>query len=75
MNKLEECMKIVKEEATKKKIKNKKTGEVFVYGQNPFADMEIMNCVYVDFYPDKVKNKQDFFGFNRDKWEVENITD
>lgn len=65
----------VEEEANTKKIKDKKTGKVYVYGENPLMDMEIMNCLYVDLYPDKIKNKQDFFGFNRDKWELENMID
>lgn len=51
-------------------IKDKNTGMVYKYGDNPYVDMCIENCVFVDSNTDIVENPDDYFGFNRSNWEL-----
>jgi hypothetical protein len=54
-------------------ITYKKTNERYKYGENPFADMQIENACFVDMFPEEIKDKTDFFGFNRDAYTLEKI--
>ena len=60
-------------EAAKKigySIKDKNTGMVYKYGDNPYMDMCIESCVFMDRNTDIVENPDDYFGFNRSNWEL-----
>ena len=43
---------------------------VYKYGDNPYMDMCIESCVFIDRNTDIVKNPDDYFGFNRSNWEL-----
>jgi hypothetical protein len=49
-------------------IIDKKTNEEYKYGDNPFMDMQIENACFVDMFPEELKDKTDYFGFNRDNY-------
>ena len=51
-----------------RKVKEAKTGNVFLYGENPWADMNIVNCIFCDMFPEEVKNPSNFYGFNRNDY-------
>ncbi len=65
MNCLVEEINRVKEIAQDFSIMINKTHMSYRYGKNPFTDTLIENCLYCDLYPNKVKNPNDFYGFNR----------
>lgn len=65
MNSLIEDINRVREIAQGFTILINKTSMSYKYGKNPFADMLIENSLYCDLYPEKVKNPNDFYGFNR----------
>ncbi len=52
-------------------ITDKKDNKQYKYGENPYMDMQIHNCVYVDMFPEEVEDKTNFYGFNRDNYILE----
>lgn len=64
MNYFEKVQDSIKKSA-KKKIYDKINRNFYTYGENPYYDMIISNCVFCDMFPEEVPNKFDFCGFNR----------
>lgn len=60
----------VKKEAESKKyiITDVKTGQSFKYGDDPYMDQQLENCLFVDLFQDIVPDKADYYGFNRNQY-------
>ena len=46
----------------------KETGKIYKYGENPYYDEVISNCLMCDMFPEEVKNANDFYKFNRSEY-------
>lgn len=66
--KLSEKMQEAIRQSKGRKIKELKTGTIFSYGENPYADMQIENCLFCDMFPEEVKNPSNYYGFNRNDY-------
>lgn len=72
MNYFEKTKKAITE-SRGKKIFDIKSGKSYLYKENPYFDMMIENCVFCDMFPEEVKNKANFYGFERENYILSEI--
>lgn len=65
-----EKLTIAMNESRKKKVLDKKTGKEYEYGENPYYNMVIENCIFCDMFSDEVKDQNNFYGFNREHYAI-----
>lgn len=69
MSSLKKITQAIAEAKTGKyKITDKKTGNIYKYGEDLYMDTQIINCCFADMFPDKTENAINFHGFNRDNY-------
>lgn len=71
MTLLEKTNKAIREAETGNySITDKKSKTNYKYGENAFMDMQIANCLFVDMFERDVDDRTDYFGFNRNEYEL-----
>ena len=46
-------------------ISGRNLPSVYLYGKNPYADMQIENAIFCDMFPEEVPDPNNFYGFCR----------
>lgn len=65
-----DAVKAVKRAAPRYHISGGDLPRGYYYGENPYADMLIENALYVDMFPEDVKDKRNFHGFCRQDYDL-----
>lgn len=52
---------------------DKKDNKQYKYGDNPYYDMQIGNCLFVDMFPEEIKENDNFYGCKRSNYIINQI--